>query len=350
LVENIRRLPNVFRYQKVKLKRELQNPDYEHLWIEFHDVVFGDFKADKFELRIGASMIDPKGFSLLPKLEFPLIDGKTKPFASWFAESADDFGPKFELRFSLEKQIFDVKTFQKLDFADQKLLQVLSFVLPSAINKLIKSKVSIHRPWASWSTFISETANILLNLTRALQAEAGSTDKQVKQNSQDTQTAIEGNTPQTSRRELSKSDGLSELSENQAEVEGRAVVLAATPSSATTSGRRSSDVAAAGRRKTDLVETARTAIIDESSGKRFVEAPTKLAKRKSVSVLVAKSANGEAASTKSAPSKSALSKSVQKTPKAVAKGSPKLSSKKIDAKITSESPPKSGSKERVGAS
>ncbi len=355
LVENIRRLPNVFRYEKIKLKRELQNPDYEHLWIEFHNVVFGDFKVDKFELRIGASMIDRNGFSLLPKLEFPLVDGKHKPFESWFAESADDFGQKFELRFSLEKQVFDVKTFQKLQIADQKLIQVLSFVLPSAINKLIKSKVSIHRPWASWSGFVSETVAILLNQTRGLQAEANVNDKSTQQNLKnppDLQNPVEASTSKAMQYEGSQSNGLGELSEAPVAAAGRALTTA--PAVAPFLGRRSSDVVAAGRRKSDLVGAARTTAVDRTSGKQFVEAPTKLVKRKSVSVLVAKNTNNDAASSKSA----------LKASKGVAKTSPKLSSKKSDPRAPNKAPIKSAgkkseqvqhvasnkSKEQVGAS
>jgi len=284
LIENIRRLPQVFRYEKIKLKRELQNPDYEHLWLEFHDVTFGDFKSNKFELRIGASMIDRNGFSLLPKLEFPLVDGKHKPFESWFAESGDDFGQKFELRFSLEKQIFDVNTFQRLNVADQKLVQVLSFVLPSAINKLIKSRVSIHRPWATWSSFINETVAILLNLTRGLQTDSNTKAK----------TAQEGIPADTVGSVALGSAALSALGDPKSSVPTIATSTGAPPEPARALGRRMTDVVAAGRRKSDMVAatggpvtaTARFAGVDT---RQFVEAPTKLLKRKSVSVLVAKS-------------------------------------------------------------
>jgi hypothetical protein len=125
LVATIKRLPTTLRYQQVKLKRELQNPDYEHLWIELYDVEFGEYKCPKLEFRLSASMIETGGFSKLPKLEFPLVNGKSKPFDSWFPESVDDFGKKFELRFSLENRVFDVGTFLRLSEADQRMMQSL---------------------------------------------------------------------------------------------------------------------------------------------------------------------------------------------------------------------------------
>jgi hypothetical protein len=176
LSASIKRLPKVFRYKQAKLKRELQNPDYEHLWLEFFDVQYGDFQSPKMELRIGASMIEPGGFSKQPKLEFPLVNGKTKPFESWFAESNDDFGQKYELRFSLEKQIFDVTTFLKLAEPDQKMIQSLIFVLPNIIQKMIRSKVSIHRKWDTWSGFVSDTSAIFQKQLRGVKPEPAAND------------------------------------------------------------------------------------------------------------------------------------------------------------------------------
>ena len=168
LVGNVKRLPMMLRYQQVKLKRELQNPDYEHLWIELYDVEFGEFKSPKFEFRLSASIIEAAGFSKLPKLEFPLINGKSKPFESWFPESTDDFGQKFELRFSLENRVFDVGTFLRLSEVDQRLIQSLIFVLPSILNQLIRTKVSIHRKWDTWLGFTNEVLGVFQNQIRAV--------------------------------------------------------------------------------------------------------------------------------------------------------------------------------------
>jgi len=309
LHESISRLPNVFRYEKIKLKRELQNPDYEHLWLEFHDASFGEFKSNKFELRIGAAMIDRNGFSLLPKLEFPLIDGKHKPFASWFAESSDDFGQKFELRFSLEKQVFDLNTYQKLSVADQKLLQVLAFVLPTAINKLIKSRVSIHRPWASWSSFVNETVAILLNLTRGLQAE-----NKPKPASQNTEIPV------------TQQDLKMKVSDDKSPI--------ASPNNAGDAEPSVPPPSVAERYQRDL-----------PLGESVERAPAKLPKKKSISVVVTKKPPVEVAPTavKSSPASSSVSKSSAKSaPK-------KTTTKSREVKEVLAEPIAKKTKERAGA-
>ena len=177
LVANIKRLPLMLRYKQVKLKRELQNPDYEHLWIELYDVEFGEFRSPKFELRLGASMIEVGGFSKHPKLEFPLINGKLKPFESWFAESSDDFGAKFELRFSLAEQVFDIGTFLKLSEADQRLMQALILVIPNILTQLARSKVSIHRKWDTWKAFAGDITKVFQLQIRATNPALQSTPK-----------------------------------------------------------------------------------------------------------------------------------------------------------------------------
>jgi len=176
LITDIRRLPQLLRFERVKLKREIQNPDYEHLWLEFYGLEFGSYRKPKLEFRLGAAMIQPGAFSRFPKLEFPLVDGVHKPFESWFAESYDDHGGKYELRFSLDKQAFDLMNWLKLSPDDRLLLQSLILALPSSIASLAKDKVAILRPWGQWMDFAKETSQLfrlqLQSIVAKMKAEA----------------------------------------------------------------------------------------------------------------------------------------------------------------------------------
>ena len=153
LMAQLKTLPPVLRYDDVVLKRELINPDYEHLWIEFRGLALGSSTWRKFEVRLGAALLQPEGFSQYPKFEFPLIDGKTKPFESWYAESYDDSGAKLELRFALDKQAVDTAVLAKLSEADRGLLLRLVNVFPDALLRLEAQKSAIHRPWSTWVEF-----------------------------------------------------------------------------------------------------------------------------------------------------------------------------------------------------
>jgi len=155
LLAEVRSLPAVFRFNQTKLKRELIHSDYEHLWLELYDATIGDRYWPKLEIRLGASKIQPGAFSRYPKIEVPRIDGKTAPFASWFEESFDDFGGKLEIRFDLNKQVFDLGVWLKLSKEDQAIL--LSFIgaLPFVLKALEQDKTVIARPWDSWMGLVS---------------------------------------------------------------------------------------------------------------------------------------------------------------------------------------------------
>ena len=122
-------LPKTLRYDGLTLKNHQTNPDYEHLWVEFENLLFGEQRWPKFEMRLGASNIQGAKFSQHPKIEIPLIDGQTKPFEGWFEESIDDFGGKWELRFDLKKQIMDASIWGDLDKHEQSLIKALTVEL-----------------------------------------------------------------------------------------------------------------------------------------------------------------------------------------------------------------------------
>ncbi len=164
LVADIRALPNVFRYNTVQIKRELIHSAYEHLWLVFTGASYGRQAWPKFEMRLGASNIQPGAFSKFPKLEFPRIDGKTSPFDSWFEESWDDFGGKLELRFDLTKYVSDVGVWSKVTAQDQALLVSLISLLPLVVQQMQSNKLAISRPWADWATLVNGIIETLRKL------------------------------------------------------------------------------------------------------------------------------------------------------------------------------------------
>jgi hypothetical protein len=138
-------------------------------------VQYGKQRISVLEFRLGASLVQQDSFSRFPKIEFPLVNGKDKPFESWFAESYDDFGAKYELRFSLDKKVFDYATFAKLSLEDQSLLQNVIFNIPSILSRLFIEKVSINRTWPTWIDFAKE-----ISLVLQLQLQALNVDKNLE--------------------------------------------------------------------------------------------------------------------------------------------------------------------------
>ena len=175
LLLDLKQLPKTITFEKVVLKRELRNIDYEHVWLEVHNLQFGnDYVIPKFEIRIGASLIQPQGFSRHPKFEFPLINGRVKPFETWYAESSDENGSKFELRFDLNKKVADFNALSKLSRPDLIFLVNVMLCIPQFIQSMENSHVPVARTWAPWKALVEE-ANVLV--AQILQSLAVATTK-----------------------------------------------------------------------------------------------------------------------------------------------------------------------------
>lgn len=150
LLQGLKNLPQTLRYDSVALKNNQVNPDYEHLWFVFENATFGERHWPKFEFRLGAANIEKNGFTNHPKLEFPLIDGKIKPFESWYPESKDGFGKKLELRFDLKNKIFDNEVWGKIEGEDKWVVKSCIETLHFAVKASKQLDFNIERDINSW--------------------------------------------------------------------------------------------------------------------------------------------------------------------------------------------------------
>jgi hypothetical protein len=159
LESNLKALPEVLRYDKVKLKREQVNPDYEHLWFSFENMKVSGKLIGDFEYRVSCTNVRPKKFGDHPKLEFPEETCKTF-MQSWFDESYDDYGAKLELRFALPDSM-DIEVWGKLSLNDQMFVRDLASQLPYVLEDLRLSGEKPKRGWEDWKVLVSETQRVL---------------------------------------------------------------------------------------------------------------------------------------------------------------------------------------------
>jgi hypothetical protein len=157
----LRGLPPVFRHDGVRLKREKVNPDYEHLWLVFEGAAFGAQPMPGFEMRLGAAQTQLAGFSHLPKLEFPLGANGKPPFEGWFEESRDDFGPKFELRADLKREMFDLGVWARVPKSTQAMLLSLIAAQPSILEAIEHQGSRLSRPWSDWKQLTARLIEVI---------------------------------------------------------------------------------------------------------------------------------------------------------------------------------------------
>ncbi len=156
--------PNTLRFDRIELKREQVNPDYEHLWFRLENPSFGKEHWPELEFRFSCAHVTPGAFGLFPKLEFP-EEGGQAPFDTWFNEAYDDFGAKLELRFSAPGGM-DTAVWQRISAHDQAFISGLIGRLPSMLAALQVGGADLERSWADWVAMARETRTIFLEHTR----------------------------------------------------------------------------------------------------------------------------------------------------------------------------------------
>ena len=157
---NLKAIPDVLRYDKVKLKREQVNPDYEHLWFAFENMKYSGKTIGDFEYRISCANVRPQQFGGHPKIEFPEETCKNV-IHSWFDESYDDYGAKLELRFALPESM-DMEVWAKLNSQDQLFIRELVCQLPDVMEDLRMSGFIPRRGWNDWKKMANETRRVLI--------------------------------------------------------------------------------------------------------------------------------------------------------------------------------------------
>lgn len=167
LREQLQAISPSWRYDKVILRGQQLNGDYEHLWFRLENVEFGNRHWDLFDFRLGASLIQANGFSLYPKLEFPRAEQGRNQFEHWFVETDDELGPRYELRFALAEHAMDMEVFNRLTVNDQLQMIALVLAIPKFLTQLEADGVKLSRPWQHWQEL---TTGLIDTLRRNLAA------------------------------------------------------------------------------------------------------------------------------------------------------------------------------------
>ena len=162
------RLPARLRWDAVRLKRHKANVDYEFLWLEFDALTFGAKTLPKFDMRFSCVIPSFDKFGQSIKLEFPKESGESA-LEGWFAESRDEFGEKFELRFALPNSM-DTKTWSQITTPDRTFIYLLANNLPEILQEtLMQEGLTITRAPSDWVSAAVGVRQYLRTLVASMQ-------------------------------------------------------------------------------------------------------------------------------------------------------------------------------------
>ncbi|HAA44939.1 MAG: ATPase-like protein [Halomonas sp. 54_146] len=151
-------LPPVLRVNNIELRNEQINPDYEHLWLNLEGMTFGNEVHDRWSVRLASN--DPQASHLGNHFKIEIPEQPNEWLSSWFAESQDELGTKWELRFALPEAM-DTGVWQQLSKHDQTRLASLVAQLPQLLERVAQHQPALSRPWEQWQQLANSTQRIL---------------------------------------------------------------------------------------------------------------------------------------------------------------------------------------------
>jgi hypothetical protein len=157
----------LWRWDGISLRKEQVNPDYEHLWITLSGASFGSVRWPVFEFRIAVANVVSRVFSGFLKYEFPQQAGTLPQLEGWRPDIQDELGPRFELRFDLARDAFDLEAWRSLTSTDHQRFAALLIALPVMFEALQAQACTISRPWSDWEELNRLAINVLLRMAQS---------------------------------------------------------------------------------------------------------------------------------------------------------------------------------------
>lgn len=157
---DLKELPKTLRFHNATIKGQAIIPAYESLQFALNNVSYGDRHWNVFTFKLAATRSN--GMLTQPRLQFYLLDDKTKPFENWFVESSDLLGERLELRFDTSAEVFDAAVWKSLSSVDQ--IQLLSIIsrLPLLLDVVPISSESTYSNLSDWKVLVFSMQKILL--------------------------------------------------------------------------------------------------------------------------------------------------------------------------------------------
>jgi len=152
LSEQVNQLPLWTTFDDVTLKEEYQAADYEHLWLNFENLMVGNQLYPQYQLKVAATPVnEQKYFTDHISLEFRDLGNGQLPLQAWPPETEDEHGSILLSTVKLNEKRFAIEGAEVLTAGDKLLLEQLYSNLLSIFTKLSYGGAELtHRDWEQW--------------------------------------------------------------------------------------------------------------------------------------------------------------------------------------------------------
>lgn len=144
-------------FDGVTIKECFAMDGYEHLWLQFNNLLAGDVLRRKMDVKLCAKNLTEKGDQFLASffLEFRVNSDGTEPFYAWPPETSDEYGPKLEVGLAAELENLILAK------EDARLISLIRDNIQSILVKCDASQSTLKHSINAWCNAIENSLEII---------------------------------------------------------------------------------------------------------------------------------------------------------------------------------------------
>lgn len=143
-------------FDSVTIKECFAMDGYEHLWLQFNNILAGDVLRSKMDVKLCAKNLTEKGdeFFALFFLEFRVNSDGSEPLYAWPPETSDEYGPKLEIG------LLDDLDSLTLAKEDMRLISLIRDNIKSILVKCDTSLATLKHSINAWCNAVENSLEI----------------------------------------------------------------------------------------------------------------------------------------------------------------------------------------------
>lgn len=165
LLKDVKESLSDITFNDVLLIEQLQAKNYEHLWVSLSGANFENSYFVDYEFKIGAKGFDSNDGLMAGnlQLEFRRLKSGVSPLQWWPEEGADEYGEKYTIELTREKDELMIDVKAGSTERDTRLIFSIVKSLPKIFKALKDKEVVLNNGWEGWNKWVDGFEVIKIN-------------------------------------------------------------------------------------------------------------------------------------------------------------------------------------------
>lgn len=152
LLSCVKEMPDWFSFDSVKLNEEMRLDNYEHLWLNFDNLLHGTRFFDEYQIKINVTELEATTcFAKHLAIEFRTLSKNKAPLESWPPLQQDEYGHWLQIDVDLTKEQLVLDGAEHLSDTDIALVKHLLANFKFIAERLRdEGQAQLQRDWEDW--------------------------------------------------------------------------------------------------------------------------------------------------------------------------------------------------------